>query len=285
MRWLACAAVLLAGLWGTGFAAAAPASPPRTTGLDPATFPEPAILRPAVHFWEDVFGTYSNNQSVLHSSEHPARVIRVLNFSDSTSRADRHRREKHAVARAEHALKRIVAAKANPKHLKGHALHVYKVFGGGNSAKFEALEGTLRTQSGQRDRTRKALIVAQRYRPKMQAIFAKYDLPTALTNLPVVESSFNLAAYSKVGAAGIWQFMPGSARIYMTLNATQDDRRDPWTSTDAAARMLRDNYAALGSWPLAITAYNYGRGGIQNALEATGGSTLADLIKHCDNPR
>jgi membrane-bound lytic murein transglycosylase D len=117
----------------------------------------------------------------------------------------------------------------------------------------------------------------------MESIFGSYRLPLQLTRLPLVESSFNVEAYSKVGAAGLWQFMPSSAKIYMRLDELVDDRRDPWTSTDAAARHLRDDYAALGSWPLALTAYNHGRGGIAKGLRETGGSTLPDLIRSYDS--
>lgn len=257
----------------------------RATGLDAALFPLPASLRDSVYFWEDVFGKYSLNQSIVHSASAPSRIIQVLDFPADISNAERNAQERQAIAAGEKALSAIVAANAQPARMDDAARHVYDVFGGGSVAKFKALEGTLRTQRGQRERTRQGIETAGRYLPTMRRIFANYGLPTALTRLPIVESSFNVQAYSKAGAAGIWQFMPASARIYMTLNAVQDDRRDPWTSTDAAARMLKDNYAALGNWPLAITAYNYGRGGIQRALAATGGSTLSDLIAQYDNPR
>jgi len=116
----------------------------------------------------------------------------------------------------------------------------------------------------------------------MERIFASYGLPTRLTRLPLVESSFNVEAYSKAAAAGLWQFIPSSARLYMRLNNVVDDRRDPWTSTDAAARHLRDDYDALGNWPLALTAYNHGRGGIAKGLKAVGGTSLSDLIERYD---
>jgi membrane-bound lytic murein transglycosylase D len=135
-------------------------------------------------------------------------------------------------------------------------------------------------QRGLRERTAHALQVSGRYLPQMEQIFASYGLPLKLTRLPLVESSFNLQAYSKVGAAGLWQFMPASARIYMRLDEIADDRRDPWFSTDAAARHLRDDYNALQSWPLAITAYNHGRGGVARGLAQVGGTTLEDLLAH-----
>src|SRR3546814_11012924 len=71
----------------------------------------------------------------------------------------------------------------------------------------------------------------------------------------------------------------------MRLNNVVDDRRDPWTSTDAAARHLRDDYTMLGDWSLAITAYNHGRNGISRALDAVGGKTLMDLINRFDGKR
>jgi membrane-bound lytic murein transglycosylase D len=112
----------------------------------------------------------------------------------------------------------------------------------------------------------------------MEAVFESYRLPKRLTRLPLVESSFNVEAYSKVGAAGIWQFMPSSARIYMRLDEVVDDRADPWFSTEGAARHLKDDYDALQSWPLAITAYNHGRGGVAGGLRKVQGDGLEDLI-------
>src|SRR5687767_10658735 len=106
--------------------------------------------------------------------------------------------------------------------------------------------------------------------PKMEAVFRDMGLPVELTRLPFIESSFNVKAYSHVGAAGIWQVMPSSARLYMRLNDTVDDRRDPWFSTEAAARHLADDYRLLKSWPLAITAYNFGRNGMARAAATVG---------------
>ncbi|MGH8481290.1 MAG: LysM peptidoglycan-binding domain-containing protein, partial [Nevskiaceae bacterium] len=123
------------------------------------------------------------------------------------------------------------------------------------------------------------------YLPRMEAIFAAEGLPVALTRLPLVESSFNVDAYSKVGAAGMWQFIPSSARRYMRLDEAVDDRRDPWTSTQAAARHLKEDYEMLGAWPLAVTAYNHGRGGVAAGLRAVKGSTLEDLIERWNGRR
>jgi membrane-bound lytic murein transglycosylase D len=82
-----------------------------------------------------------------------------------------------------------------------------------------------------------------------------------------------------VGAAGIWQFSPSSGRIYLQLNEVEDSRRDPLYATIGAARHLRDDYDALGKWPLAVTAYNHGRAGIANAVAKVGSDDIVDIIR------
>ena len=84
-------------------------------------------------------------------------------------------------------------------------------------------------------------------------------MPGELGRVPFVESSFNYDAYSSVGAAGIWQFMPWStAKLYMRVGSSIDERRDPIISTRAAAKYLEHAYSVLGAWSLAITSYNHG---------------------------
>ena len=116
----------------------------------------------------------------------------------------------------------------------------------------------------------------------MEEIFRHEGLPVELTRLPFVESSFNIHAYSKVGAAGIWQFIPSSARIYLRLNAVEDSRRDPLYATLGAARHLRDDYDALGTWPLAITAYNHGRAGVARAVRKLDTTDIVKIIDDYD---
>src|SRR5207237_4490387 len=101
--------------------------------------------------------------------------------------------------------------------------------------------------------------------------------------LPLVESSFENRARSNAGAAGIWQFTRGTGRLYLNVNRKLDERLDPARATWAAARLLHDNYNALGSWPLAITAYNHGRAGMQRAQNEIG-SELTSIIERYDGP-
>jgi membrane-bound lytic murein transglycosylase D len=122
------------------------------------------------------------------------------------------------------------------------------------------------------------------YLPAMQAILRQHGVPEELAHLTLVESCFNLEAYSKVGAAGVWQFMPSTGRQYMTVDGAIDERRDPLRSTQAAAEHLRGDYEVLGTWPLAITAYNHGRGGMARAVRTVGTTDFGEISSNYRGP-
>jgi membrane-bound lytic murein transglycosylase D len=123
------------------------------------------------------------------------------------------------------------------------------------------------------------------YFDRMERIFEREGVPAAITRLPLVESSFDLRAYSKAGASGIWQFIPSTGRRFMTINDAIDERLDPLVATRAAARFLRENYEMLGAWPLAVMAYNHGPGGIARATRALGSADASQIILRYDGPR
>ena len=106
-------------------------------------------------------------------------------------------------------------------------------------------------------------------------MFREAGLPDDLAYLPHVESSFQNHAASSAGAVGMWQFMPGTARHFGMLNAAVDERRDPVASAQGAARYLGNAHDRLGSWPLALTSYNHGVGGMKNAQKAFGNDFVA----------
>jgi membrane-bound lytic murein transglycosylase D len=91
-----------------------------------------------------------------------------------------------------------------------------------------------------------------------------------LAYLPHVESSFNPKAYSKFGAAGMWQFTRSTGKQYMTVSYAVDERRDPILSSRAAARLLKRNFKKFQNWPMAITAYNHGVTGMLRAQRRKG---------------
>lgn len=271
----------------SAYAESTPASKAPAQNQEERLFPRYAVLEPNVRFWTRVFGEYSENQTVIHHMEVPDVVFRVMDFraqavvmNEAALRKLRERDVTQARREIEALLTQVHEARHAPETLRGEARRIYEVMApvkGDN--KFKDAIGNIRSQRGLKERTHLALETSGKYLPAMESVFKAYDLPLRLTRLPLVESSFNVEAYSKVGAAGLWQFIPSSARIYMRLNDVVDDRRDPWTSTDAAARHLRDDYAMLGSWPLALTAYNHGRHGVARGLKQTGGTELPDLIR------
>ena len=257
-------------------------------------FPRPGVLKPNVAFWTRVFGDYSEYQSAVVHVDAPYKIYTVLDFRDELAagksvmqvRLMQRKEEERVKRKIDQQLRNVHLQRNNPEALDGEERLLWSLFSDSDDPnRYKNAIGEWRAQRGLKERTRLALETSGAYLSEMERIFDSYGLPTALTRLPLVESSFNLDAYSKVGAAGIWQFMPASARLYMRMNEAVDDRADPWTSTDAAARHLRDDYRALGNWPLAITAYNHGRGSLARGLRETGGSTLEDLLTRWDSGR
>ena len=104
------------------------------------------------------------------------------------------------------------------------------------------------------------------YFPIFEEALEAYQLPIELRYLPIIESALNPGATSRVGAAGLWQFMIGTGKQYgLEVTSLIDERRDPIKSSYAAARYLRDLYKIFGDWTLAIASYNCGP---QNVLKA-----------------
>ncbi len=252
-------------------------------------------LEPQVEFWKRIFGNYSTRQVVIHDALHLDRIYEVLDFetlsdngmSDAEVAAYAKEKTRNEKERIRGILLHLHQLGADPGNLAPEERKIWALFADvNNPSKFleAAADDRIRSQPGLRERFAAGVEVSRRYLPEMEAIFRRAGLPIELTRLPLVESCFNVRAYSKVGAAGIWQFMPATARLYMRVDRVVDERRDPIASTRAAAEYLQRSYEVLGNWPLAITAYNHGRAGVANAVATVGSSDLTQIIRNYHGP-
>lgn len=110
------------------------------------------------------------------------------------------------------------------------------------------------------------------YVPIFEEALESYQVPLELKYLPVIESALNPAATSRVGAAGLWQFMIGTGKQYgLEVTSLVDERRDPVKASYAAARYLKDLYDIFGDWTLVIASYNCGPNNVSKAIKRAGG--------------
>jgi membrane-bound lytic murein transglycosylase D len=122
---------------------------------------------------------------------------------------------------------------------------------------------------------------AGRYRDLFDRALVREGLPKDLLYVAMVESGFDTGARSRVGAGGIWQFMPGAARAYgLEVSYWVDARRDPERAVDAAARYLKDLYVRFGSWYLVFAAYNAGYGSVLRSITSYNTNDYWELTRH-----
>lgn len=123
-----------------------------------------------------------------------------------------------------------------------------------------------------RDYTKMVLARKEKFFPLFEETLLKHEMPTEIQYLAIVESGLDPQIKSRVGAMGLWQFMPATGKMYgMNVNADVDDRMDPELSTDAAAKYLKSLYRMFGDWEVAMAAYNCGPGNVRKAIKRSGG--------------
>jgi membrane-bound lytic murein transglycosylase D len=232
---------------------------------------------PRVEFWKRVYSEVDTGGGLLHDNQDLGVVYEVVTLPESASRLTR---ERFLRKRREHyqAILRKLAKKRSG--LDAEARRVLSLFPDGvSSATLRAAAGRVRFQLGQADKFRAGLIRQGRWQQYMRGVYAERGMPIELASLPHVESSFNPKARSHAGASGLWQFTRSTGRLYMRVDHAIDERNDPWIATVGAARLLRDNYKRVRSWPLALTGYNHGIGGMERAVRQLGTRDMATIIE------
>jgi len=232
-------------------------------------FPRPAELEPAINFWVRVYTEVDTDSGFLHDSQNLAVVYErlPLNLTKIEDTRSRIREDLRILATG----KRSGLSGSQQRTLAAWPADV------GNETLLTAVDN-VRWQLGQSDRFLSGLQRSGAYRQYIDSVIREKGLPPELVVLPHVESSFNPGAYSSASAAGMWQFTRATGQRFMRIDHIVDERMDPYMAANAAMSLLQYNYNALGTWPLALTAYNHGTSGIARAVRETGTTDIETII-------
>ncbi len=218
---------------------------------DENPLPLPPGLEEAVEFWKVVFTRYGASELIFHDTLQPMKIYQVMEVGENNA-------SRRWIEKERERIRQEQGLPADEKRVRG--------------------------QRGVKERFASGLKLSRRYLDQMRRILLEEGVPLDIAYLPLVESSFDIRARSRVGALGMWQFMSKTGRKYMRVGPLLDERRDPLESTRAAARFLKRNYEVLGNWPLAITAYNHGTEGILRAVATVGSRDLMEIIRRYESP-
>jgi membrane-bound lytic murein transglycosylase D len=234
-------------------------------------FPLYDSIRANVAFWEKIYGSVPENTALLHDRRDLSLIYGSVTLLDKDlpgAAAWNKARLEQAIAFYQNMLTRLSCG-ARPADAE--EARIRAMFNGKNAlARMALAADNIRSQQGIKERFREGVIRSGAYMPEIKKIFHDYGLPLELAYLPHVESSFTVEARSKAGAAGIWQLTRATGQDFLHISEAVDERLDPILAADAAARYLNGNYDKLQSWPLALTAYNYGANGMMRAKAALG---------------
>ncbi len=248
-------------------------------GDDSALFPQPAELDRDVNFWLSIFTEYNTREGVLHDSRNLAVVYEKIVLPESSSRRQRQQASDQRRQRYRKILQTLAGGKRSG--LSAEEQRVLDLWPPDvTNEALSAAAGQIRFQLGLSDRFQEGLRRAGRFRDHINKEFTRLGVPIELAALPHVESSYNTAARSHVGASGIWQFTRSTGRRFMQIDHVLDERNDPFLATTAAGKLLAYNYSIAGNWPMAITAYNHGLAGARRAMRQHGDTSYVDIMRN-----
>jgi membrane-bound lytic murein transglycosylase D len=262
-----------------------------------STFEVPKGLKDRVYFWAQVYAVYPSSSVLIHDRDDPSVVYKTVDASLMMSDPKiniytKDIRFKKKVNEEKENVRKIlkkISRAGGIKYFSSRTPEEKRIAKAvkermTNDESRHAYEN-VRTQDGQKDNIIKGLTSSSRYLPVMEDIFKENNLPWELTRLPFVESSFEIRAGSKVGAKGIWQIIDKTGKKFMETDSHYDERYSPFKASAVAAKLLKDNYESLGTWPLAITAYNHGPGGLKNAIRRLKTKDISRIVAEYETER
>ena len=244
----------------------------------PKDFPRPAALERDVAFWKRIYSEVGTDAGLLHDTRNLGIVYEITKIPTGLSSRSR---ERHTGKRKKH-FKQILLklAKGKRSGLSREEKRVLALFPKDvSNGTLKKSASRVRFQLGQANKFRAGVIRSGAYKPHILATLRELNLPLEIANLPHVESSYTPTVYSRVGAAGLWQFTRSTGRRFMQVDGVVDERLDPYLASIAAARLLEQNLRVTGSWPLAITAYNHGASGMRRAARKLGTKDITKIVR------
>lgn len=235
----------------------------------PDSFPRPPEIEPAVNFWLKVYTEINTRNGFLHDARDLSVIYETVAYNQ------------RAISNARNRIRDDLRVLGGGKRsdLTAGQQEILALFSEGVSDQtLRNAASNIRFQLGQSDRFLGGLRRSGAYREHIRQVIEEKGLPQELGILPHVESSFNPGAVSSASAAGMWQFGRATGQRFMRIDHIVDERMDPYIATNAAMSLLEYNYSILGTWPLALTAYNHGAGGMRRAVRETGTTDIETII-------
>lgn len=246
-------------------------------------FPSLSCLKDNVTFWKRVYDEVDVNQALIHDRDDLDKVYASVYLGGS------YKQQRATMKTLREHYGRILNSLASkldkPKSWNQSERNVARTFKPSEltRSRLKRAADNIRIQQGLKTRFNAGVQRSLKYLPTIKPIISSQKLPMDIAFLPHVESSFVNHAKSKVGAVGLWQIMPSTMKRLMGRRSVSQ-RTNPKIATYAATKLLKQNYRATKSWPLALTAYNHGLAGVLRAVRSTGSNDLCKIIERYDSP-
>jgi membrane-bound lytic murein transglycosylase D len=265
----------------------------------PEEFEISPYFHPFVKFWFGIYTRYSSEQIVIHDKNNLGVVYSVLDFTHlGASKINRFAKANISKAIINEKVKEIKAALidlsiGNTENKLSISI-LKTLIDAGEHPPVSAIDRQkfflnkaeeIRSQTGQRNLIGSGIDRMIPFSAFLKNLFLEFNLPIQLLSIPFVESSFNNSAHSKVGAQGIWQFMPLISSYFMPKRSEIIDYRlNPLIASVAALHLLKENKMILKSWDLAVTAYNSGTKHLVKARKELKINSLEEIFLQYETP-